>query len=43
MSVSKYSICIPFLGFNVTMVESDDYISSFASMLSDEQLSSNDL
>ena len=35
ISPSKYSICIDFLGFNVTMSESDDHISSSASMSSD--------
>ena len=38
-SPSKYSTCIDFLGFNVTMSESDDHISSSAS---DEQSSSNE-
>ena len=41
-SPSKYSICIDFLGFNVTMSESDDHISSSPSISSDEQSSSSE-
>ena len=42
ISPSKYSICIDFLGFNVTMSDSDDHISSSTSMSSDEQSSSSE-
>ena len=39
ISPTKYYICSDFLGLNVAMSESDDHISSLASISSDEQLS----
>jgi len=42
ISPSKYSICVDFLCFNVTMSESDYHISSPTSMSSDEQSSSSE-
>ena len=40
-SVHQSGICFDFLGLNATMSDSDDQISSLASISSDEQLSSD--